>query len=302
MDRQVLEQIIVLFSYIAVGYIANKMGALDETANSRFSSFLLKVALPSTILNSAISQTSLERSSVIKVTLIALGIFVLVPILSTLIVKISNMDKTYNLMLTYSNLGFMGLPIILSVYGNEMVFYVVIFMMVFNVHIFTYGIITLQGKGGSAKELLKKLLTPGIISALIAYILVLFPMDFPAPVHGVVSGLGGITTPLAMLVIGSQLAEVRILDCLKNYKLYAMSAIKLVAFPIIIYSLLYLIFGRSEVIEIAAILFGLPVAGNVTMLCSEYDGDVSLAAQGTCISTIMSLITIPIMLTLIQTL
>lgn len=296
MNDSLISQMILLFALMATGYISNKTGILDELSNARFSRFLLNIALPATILNSACNQTYLERTTVLSVMGIAAGIFIILPILSKLIAKVFHLDATYQLMLNYSNLGFMGFPIIGSLYGTQNVFYAAIFMMVFNVHIFTVGIITLRGKTEHTRELLKKLCTPGIASAVIAFIIVMVQRSFPAPVTQVVESLSVVTTPLAMIVIGSQLAQVNILEVIKTKKLYLMSFFKLIVYPFVVYLCLYYIIGNSMITNIAVILVGLPVAGNVTMICTEYGGNAPLAAQGTCISTLLSLITIPVMM------
>lgn len=299
MNTKVFNQFFLLFGLIIVGYITNKTGILDEPANNRLSSFLLKIALPATILNSALENQEIDRDKLLSVTIIAIGVFMVIPLLSKLIARIANLSKTYQLMLNYSNLGFMGFPIISSIYGEDAVIYAAVFLMVFNVHIFTVGISLLQGKSESPKLMLKKLCSPGVISALLAFAIVLFGFSIPVPLANLFKSLGSVTTPLAMIVIGSQLAQVNLLNSLANKKIYLMSCIKLVVYPAVVYGILRLVVGQDVIAGIAAILIGLPVAGNVTMICSEYGGDTALAAEGTCISTILSLITIPIMLALI---
>lgn len=286
----------MLFGIMAVGYVCGKCGVLDETANAKFSGFLLKVALPATIINSALSQSSIDLGIVWQVTVTAVGIFLFLSVISRQIARIFHLEATYQLMLNYSNLGFMGLPIISSVYGEDSAFFVAIFMMVFNIHIFTFGIITLQGKAENLRSMAKQLCTPGILSAVLAFGIVVFHLKIPAPASRILGSLGSVTTPLAMVVIGSQLAGVKLGTVLTNPSLYLMTVVKLAVYPAVVYGVLRILMGPGLIAEIAAILMGLPVAGNVTMLCSEYDGNVSLAAQGTCLSTLLSLITIPFLL------
>lgn len=300
MSVGLLNQIFVLFGLIIVGYITNKSGILDEVANARLSSLLLKVALPATILNSAFSNENINKSVILNVTLVAIGIYIAIPFISKLIAKAMHLDKTYQLMLNYSNLGFMGFPIISSVYGEKNVIYAAIFMMVFNVHIFTAGVILLQGKTGNMKDMIKKLCSPGIISALLAFVIVILGFSVPTSISSLIGSLGSITTPLAMIVIGSQLAQVDLLKSLMNRQMYFMSFLKLIIYPLAVYIAVKLVTGHGIIAEVSAILIGLPVAGNVTMLCSEYGGDTALAAEGTCISTILSLVSIPIMLAVIS--
>lgn len=305
MNSSLMNQMILIFGLIAVGYIANKTGILNEAANRCFSSFLLKIALPSTIVNSAIGQGNANRSQVLLAVLAAVGVFTLIPLISWGIASIFHWDATWQLMLDYSNLGFMGFPLIRSLYGEENMFYAAIFMMVFNIHIFTVGVLIL--KSGSKRDETDrveenkygKFLNPGIISSLLAFVILIFQIPVPDSLAGIVSSLGAVTTPLALVVIGSQLALVDLVKCLTRWELYIMCFLKLILYPMVVYMLLMVLVGPGLVTSIATILVGLPVAGNVTMLCSEYGGDVSLAAQGTGIAILISGITIPAMLSLI---
>lgn len=299
MSTELMNQMFVLFGLIMIGYVSNKTGILDETANTKLSGFLIKVPLAATVLHSALIQEPMEYSVIWYGAAVAAAVFAALPFMSMLVTRIFRLDKTYQLMLNYSNLGFMGLPIISSVYGPESIFYVVMFMMIFNVHLFTVGIVILQGKVESPRVLLKKLCTPGIIASVTAFVIVLWRIKAPAPVVDLLSSVGSVTTPLAMIVIGSQLGMVNLVEVLKKRSLYVMTFFKLAVYPAVICVVLRLLLGESMVTNIAAILMGLPVAGNVTMLCSTYGGDTSLAAQGTCISTFLSLLTVPVMLTLI---
>lgn len=299
MDQTIINQMILLFGLIIVGYITNKMGGLDDVANKRFSSFLLKVTLPATILDSALSQNGMGYQKLISIVVVGVIVFTLIPLVAKLYAKLVKGNAIHELMIIYPNQGFMGLPIVASIFGAEGVFYVAILMMIFNIHIFTYGVILLQGKGENLRSLLRKLCTPGIIAAIIAFLVVLFPVSVPTQLHTLIGSVGSITTPLAMIVIGSQLAEVSFVEALKNKKLYSTAFVKLVVNPVVVFAVLSLIFGPVMQVKVAALLSGLPTAGNVTMLCSEYDGDAYLSAQGTCISTLLSILTIPVLIALL---
>lgn len=299
MSRELMSQMFILFGLIAVGYISNKAGVLDETANTKISGFILKVPLPATVLHSALVQEPIAYSVIWYGAAVAIGVFTVLPFMSSLVTKVFHLDKTYQLMLNYSNLGFMGLPIISSFYGPESVFYVVLFMITFNLHLFTVGIVILQGKIESPAVLLKKLCSPGIIASLMAFVIVLLRIKAPEPVTGLLNSVGSVTTPLAMIVIGSQLGMVDLHQVLKNKSLYVMTLFKLIVYPAFFCVVLRLLPGENMVTNIAAILMGLPVAGNVTMLCSNYGGDTLLAAQGTCMTTFLSLLTVPALLAVI---
>lgn len=299
MNRELINAMVMLFGLMAAGYISNRCGVLDEAANTRFSAFILKVTLPATILKSAVSQTGLEQSMVLHTLILAVGVFILLPVMSRIVAKVFRLDATYRLMLVYSNLGFMGLPIVSSMYGEESIFYVVIFMMVFNIHIFTVGIMTLQGRTENLRVLLKNLCTPGIICSVLAFAIVMLRLRVSASMEGLLGSLGAVTTPLAMVVIGSQLAQSDLGEIIRSRSLYVMAVFKLVVYPAVIYLILRMTVGTGLVTNIATILVGLPVAANVTMLCSGYGGDTALAAKGTGLSTLLSLVTVPVMMSLL---
>ena len=182
MDSNVLNQMILLFGLMAVGYIANKAGAIDAVANARFSSFIVKVTLPASILSAAMSQHIENTSEILSVVYVALILFAAMPVMSLIFTRIFHLEKTYQLMLNYSNLGFMGLPLIQSVYGQEYIFYVAIYMMIFNVHVFTLGVIILQGRPKSLKDMVKNICTPGVLSALLALVIAFAKIHLPAAV------------------------------------------------------------------------------------------------------------------------
>ena len=230
----------------------------------------------------------------------ALILFAAMPVMSLIFTRIFHLEKTYQLMLNYSNLGFMGLPLIQSVYGQEYIFYVAIYMMIFNVHVFTLGVIILQGRPKSLKDMVKNICTPGVLSALLALVIAFAKIHLPAAVIDMTAAMGNVTTPLAMAVIGSQLAELDLKACFRDSRLYIMSALRLIVYPFAIYFGLCALFGPTMVVKISAIIMGLPVASNVTMLCSEYGGDVGLSAKGTAVSTLLSVATIPLMLAVIH--
>ena len=284
-------QLCLLFGFIALGFLCNKLGLLDTVSDKYFSNFLLKVTLPALIIASAIGQDTENRMVAIYVLALAAGIFIFTPLLGIIFQKIFKCDNTYKLMLTYPNLGFMGFPIITALYGNLGSFFASLFMIVFNLSIFSDGVSVIQ-KG--TKFQLKKLLTPGIIAALLAIIIFTFAIPVPEVITKFLSSIGSITSPLAMITLGSTLGAVSLKSILKDKLLYVFSFCKLVMWPFLVWFFLHFFVKDPMILGICVILTSLPVAGNVSMLCIAYDGNKELAAKGTFISTILSLVAIPV--------
>lgn len=289
-----INQMLVILGLLVIGYVSCKSGILNQESNDYFSGFLLKVSLPATILNSAFGRIEMSRGMVLYILGIAAGIYTLFPLISHMLAKWLGLNATGEVMMNYSNIGFMGFPIIESLYGDKYVFYVSLFLMVFNIHLFTVGIFTLErGKGGEPKKWMKKLYSPGILAATAAFVIVMLKVSVPMVIRNLAGCVAGITTPLAMIIIGAQVARVRLRDSFKNRKLYLLAFVKLILYPLITYLVLWWSVGPGTVTEIVTLLAGLPAAGSVVMLCSEYNGDTELAVQAVCMDILLSLVTLP---------
>lgn len=295
----IYRQLIILFSLIFIGFISKKVKVLDQTADKKISRLVVNIALPATILYSVSGKITFSVSETLTVFMIAILTFIFIPFISFIVSKIFKLENTFRLMLDYSNLGFMGLPIIASVLGDTYVFYVSIFMMIFNLSIFSYGIIVLNSNGDKAKFNFKRLLTPGIIASILAIIIFFFKFPIPSLLASILGQVNNITTPVAMLMIGSMLADVSIRDTITDKRLFLFVVLKLMVYPALVWCLFYPFISDNRLVILAVILTGLPTGANVSMLCAEYGGNADLVAKGTFISTVFSLITIPIMLFLL---
>lgn len=290
----ITHQLILLFGLIIVGYIANKLKILDTSANQKISKFLINITIPATIIHSSIDQKNGNGDKIAIVFLVAISFYILIPILSKTISRLLKQEPTFELMLTYSNLGFMGIPIIEAIYGKDYVFYVTVFMMIFNISIFSMGILTLSRNQVGKKVSFRYFLNPGIISAMIAILIYLFRLHIQTDISNIISNIGSITTPLAMIVIGSTLGEIQIKTVFADVKLYLFALLKLIVYPVIVYIIVRFFISNQELIGIAVLLTALPTAGNLSMLSSEYGGNMVMVSKGICMSTLLSVITIPL--------
>lgn len=297
----IVHQLILLFGLIITGYIINKLGIMDGQANAKFSKLLVNVSIPATIIHSAASQT-MEGGDLVKmVFIISIAYYIIIPFVSMFFAKILHQKPTYQLMLTYSNLGFMGIPIISSIYGDSAVFYVTIFMMIFNVSIFSQGIFILSKEGDSGKGMnLKNLMNPGVLCAVLALIIFVFQIPVQSDIDNLLKSIGSITTPLAMIVIGSSLAEIPLKSVFLDKSMYLFAVLKLLVYPCLLLIPLKILGVDSMVIGLCVILSSLPTAGNVSMVCSEYGGDLELISKGICISTLLSVLAIPLWITVVS--
>ena len=287
----IAHQLILLFGLVLIGYFINKCGILDSTANDKISKLLVNVTIPSTIIHSAVSNKSETNGKIICVFIIAILFYLIVPAINQIIAKCLKQKAEYGLMLTYSNLGFMGIPIVKSIYGDQAVFYVTIFMIIFNISIFSSGVYALS-KEQSLEW--KNFINPGILSALVGMVLFLLHIPVQSDLSNLLGSIGSVTTPLAMLVIGSTLAEIPLKEVFTDISMYILSLIKLVIWPTLVYLILKLCIRDSVILGVSVLLASLPVAGNVSMICRDYGGNLETVTKGICISTLFSIISIPL--------
>lgn len=287
----ILIQLVLLFGYIILGFTCNKIGVFDSVSDKIFSNLLLKITLPASIIASAIGQSTENRLVAIYVLIIAIVLFLIKPLWAMIFQKVFRCDDAYKLMLTYPNLGFMGFPIVTALYGDLGLFLASLFMIIFNLSVFSYGVSVIQK---NSKFQVKNLLSPGIISALLALIIFFFSIPMPSVLTNFLSTIGNITSPLAMITLGSTLGAINIKSIFQDKLLYFFTFCKLVLWPFMIWLPLHYIINDPMIIGITVILTSLPVAGNVSMLCISYGGNTELVAKGTCISTLVSFLSIPV--------
>ena len=296
----VFNQMISLFLLMLTGYLANRFGVIDKTFESKVSRFIVNISLPATILNAVTGSDMPHDQEMLPIFIAAVSIFLVAHVVCHFIQKIICWDPTYELMLNYSNLGFMGIPIISTLYGGEYVLHVSIFMMTFNLSLFSYGVYLLSRDDAKNRHFsVKKLLSPGILSAFLAIGIYLLDIRLPQHAVSLFSTIGVTTTPLAMIVIGSTLAGVKFSTVFTDKELYLFSFLKLLVLPMITFFVLRFFIKDRTLLEISTILSGCPIAGNVSMLCMEYNRDVTLVSKGICISTLLSMISIPIVSALV---
>lgn len=288
----------ILFSLCALGFAANKLNIMDEASNNHFSKLIVNITIPALIISASLNSMEAGIVQVLNVLGVAALMFIVTSILSRYLVKWLRMERTVELMLNYSNMGFMGMPIVTGIYGETGVFYVSLFMMIFNISLFTHGIRIFNSNKNSQLSL-KQSLNAGSISAFIAIILFFLKIPIPGMISDLLQMVGGITTPLAMIIIGSTLAQIRLKEFYDIKKLSIFVLLKMVLYPVLVYVILTMIIRDSMIVNIATILWALPSAGNVSMVCSEYEGNTELVTKGIFLTTIASVITLPCLINLL---
>ncbi len=293
--------VLTLFLLMSVGFLFGRMGLLSGDTLSQVSRILLYVVTPCIMLTSFEVERTAENQAQLLAALAAMaGLYVAYMLLSQVLFPRAG-EAHQGIMrfaAVYGNAGFMGLPLIQSVMGDEAMMVAVVGLGIFNAVSWTQGRALIGGR----KELsLKKLaLNPGIIGFVGGLLLYFTGWRFPGSLDSAVAYLGSLNTPLAMVVIGGQMAQADLVKVFSTRKLYLVSAVKLLAVPMLT-ALALLPFRPDPVIYVAAvILAGCPTAGATSLFAQSMGKDAALAAQQVTLSTLLCVVTLPVMASLAQ--
>lgn len=294
----ILEQMAVLFVIIALGYLGNKLKILNADSNRALTKLAINIAMPCTIINS-VSGTSMDMGSggiiaYIGISLLVYGLSFLIAFFVPFVLRGKKEDAgMYRFMVGFGNVGFMGYPVAEAVFGSAASFYVALFNIPASILGFSVGIMMISSGRGKINP--KLFINPPFIAGIVAVILFLANIKLPGVIADTCSVMSKLTTPFAMLIIGSTLAAIPLRDVFSEWRIYAASAFKLIIVPVVTWLLLRLFVHDSLALGVAVLMAACPIATNATMLSMEYGGNEKLGSTGIFISTLFSIATIPLL-------
>ena len=297
----VIQQMGVLFLIIGVGYAAARARLFPQNTNRALAQLVIYITNPCTVLYSVLGgQRGLTNREVLLLTGIAAVYFAVVIAAGLVLPRLLRCPRdqrgVYAFMCTFSNMGFLGFPVVSALYGPNAVFYASIFNLIFQLVVYTYGVWLMRGASGTFRLQWRTFCTPIILASLLAYVCYLTDLSAPKFVVKTLSMLAGVTSPVCMLVIGVALANVPVGRVFTNWRLYVINGIKLLGLPLLAYAALHRVVSNPLILGITVVIAAMPVATMSTLLASKYNADEELAASGVFLSTLLSLATIPLVM------
>lgn len=294
-----LQQMIVLFIYIALGYGAAKKGVMDEGFSKKISWVVVNIANPALTLSAVVNGEGTIAGKELLLTaaaaLVILGGMVLLSLALPVLFRIRKEYRgVYRLMSAFNNIGFMGFPVISAVYGQEALLYAAVFSMLFNVLIYTYGIRTVQKDAGGIEW--GKVFNIGVVGSIAAIVIYLLKIPTPEFFNTTMSGLSGLTAPLSMMVIGISLTGIRLKELFLDTGLLLYSLTKLLVIPILAMQAVVRVIDNEMLCGVCMVMLATPAASMTAMLAQQYGDEESgeQAAKGVALTTLLSVVTIPI--------
>ena len=298
LSQIIIQKIFVMFLLALVGYICARIGIIDPATNKKLSTLALKLVSPMLIF----ASYQIEYDPVIVKNLgISFGLCAIAYVLQIgaallLARRGKRKDETYRLerlCLIFSNCGFFGIPLIESLYGAEGTIYLTSFIAVFNILLWAVGVPILVGKV-PVKEALKNILSPAVIATILGLILLLLRVRLPEIVMEPIRMIGSMNTPFAMIAAGATIAGTKLLPAVKNPRVYYMTFCKMLLIPGAA-AFLFTRFSLDPLLVIVPILaVACPVAAACPMLAVLYDKDEQYSSQLLAVTTLISIVTIPL--------
>lgn len=291
-------QMTILFLISILGYAGIRLKWLNQDTNKVMADLVINIANPCTLLCSVLGGARmLTNQEVLMLTAVAAGSYVVAIFLGKLVPRILRTPKIqygiYEFMTVFSNIGFIGIPVVNAMFGNEAVFLVAIFNLWFNLLCYTYGCTLMATRQEDKTISIRSFFTPITISSIAAYIFYLLGITAPPMVYDALSTVSGMTSPVAMLALGCALATVRLKDVFLNFRLYLFSILKLLVLPLMIYALTFWWMENQLMLGVTVTMWSLPVGSMVTMLAAKYDSDQGLPAAAVFMTTVLSIFTMP---------
>lgn len=293
-----------LFALVVVGYLAGKLGYLGGDFDRQLSRLVINITCPALILSSAMTGELPDRRFILPLLLISVITYIVLAIIAFLLPRYLTRRKedegSIGFALMFGNVGFMGYPVVASIFGHEAVFYAAVLNVVNTFAVFTIGTILITGKGEvEGERFQKKVLysTPMLAAYLTMAIVALEIDNIPEAISQPLTMLGNITVPAALLIIGSSMSQLPLRALMGNFTVYATALFRLAILPIVVYYLCLLMGFSRFVVNINTVVIAMPVATYGTILCLKHQKDTTIITEVTFITTLLSMLTIPLLVT-----
>ena len=372
-----LQQMIVMFLMMAVGYLCYRRQILTEEVSKKVSAIVVKVANPCMILSSALTDQQMQGKELVQTLAIVVMMYVFLLVMAQLLPRILCIQKesrgAYAAMTVFANIGFMGFPVLAAMYGNGALLYGAVFQIPFNILIYTYGVAVLtrkpgacaktepgvnaevdvkaepdvksevdvkaepnvkaevdvkaepngktgerqdaqgitaavngkseniengseqQGKLQGTVEIVKKIFNIGVIACIAAMLLYFLQTPVPSFLQAFITNLGNLTAPLSMMIIGASLAQMPLKELFLDKKLLLFSLVKLLLLPAVWMIMVNRVAEQEILRGVCLVMMATPAGSMTAMLAQQYGGDYETASRGVALTTVFSVITMPLL-------
>ena len=295
----VLGKMLSLAVMMILGFIAKRRGILSAKTNRDLSELVVDITTPCMML-APLSATEASRSDLLLMLaagIVFYALFIAAAELAAKKIRCSEKEKpVFKYFAVFTNNAFMGFPVVRALWGNKALVYTSLLNIPVSILMYSYGIFQYaRGAGKGEKFELKKLLNVPIISAVLVLILAMCSFKFTGPVQETLEIIGDATVPLSMIVIGSTLAESPVRGLIEDKRLYVCAFIRLLIVPVIVFGLVYFMPFDPLIKGVLVVISAMPGSANGVIFAQLYSFNRTLSSRYVFISTVLSVVTIPLM-------
>ncbi|MDU7338968.1 MAG: AEC family transporter [Clostridium sp.] len=300
----VAEKVFVMFLMMGLGYLCYYKRIITSRGAAQLTNLLLYIVGPCLIITALQGNSGSVSTGNILLTI---GLFLVGMIAAAIAMQLlfrSQSPKRAGMLrygVVYTNCGFMGLPLAQAILGNAGVVYASACLVAFNLLTWTHGYLLLGGGGDDRRQMLKNaLLNPGTISFAVGLPLFAFSLQLPEPIMATMDSVGAMNTPLAMIVVGTYLAQLKIKEIFSDREVLKVTVLRLVVVPAVFLVPLWLLQPDSGVLITTVLLMAAPVGMNSVLFAIKLGNDVPLACKMVAMSTLLSIFTMPVVAAVAQ--
>lgn len=286
-------QTLLMLLLAGVGFILFKTGKISQEGSKSLGNILICAVLPCVIVKGFLVERTPERTTGLLISLGAAAVLLGVSVLISRL--FFRRDAIAAFGAAFSNPGFFGIPLITAALGSENVFYIAAFIGLLNLLQWTYGVSLMTGKRG-ALRFSALIRAPFLIAIVIGLILFFTAPPLPSLLTDALGSIAGLNTPLAMFTVGVYLAQANFKQMFTRGRLYAVSAVRLLIIPAVCLLLLWPIPTAWQPVKTALLIAAAcPVGSNIAVYAHLHGKDSAYAAQSVVVSTLFSVITLPLL-------
>lgn len=297
----VFQQMLVIFILMGTGFYLFRSGRLSQKASGDLSGLITRITNPALMICSAFDKSNTATNHDLLIAAAAAVIsyvfLILLGCILPLFLRVRKGEfKYYHMLTVYGNIGFIGIPVISALLGSAALMYLSIFILVFNILIYTHGmqVLSMGVEGEKPGFHWKRMLNPGTIAGTLTVLLFVLKLPVPMVIQDSLSYMGRCTTFLSMVVLGGSLAQMPLKELFGDVRMYIFTAIRFLGVPILLAVGLRPLVADKTLLGVIVLCLALPVANMPLMLAKQYKMDSSLLAKGIVLTTLLSLFTVTI--------
>ena len=301
-----LTQMTILFIVVIAGYICGRTHLMNAQLSKGLSGLIVNLTCPCLVLSSTMGDVMPDRRLILPLLIVGTVTYAILLPVATYLPRLWGCKDPerglHSFMLTFGNVGFIGYPVVASVFGPEAVFYAAILNVPNTISVFVWGAPFIASRGESG-SFLSRLYTPAMIGTYLSILVVAFAWHAPEVVAKPLTMIGNVTVPASLLIIGYSISQIPAKHMAGGPRVWITSFCRLLVMPLLVCYVMRLlvwilpaaaVIFDPQIIQINTLIIAMPVASFGTIFCLKFGVDETVMAQGTFLTTVLSLFTIPV--------